>query len=743
MKRVVYILCLLMVAAAAVADCGTAISVPVGKECSFKQYTLTTGAGQITKTDCGWTTKKYKEVWLKAVMPESGRLAIATEGNYLNGFVAVYTGECSSLRTVICSNNGRVPEVLDINTIKPGETVYVRVAMISDSKVGVCLYELENIDKPECKSSEVIAANLCRDATLIKSPSGYCGNTSSSYSAEKPGNLQNEFCGSIENNSWLQFVASEETASLNIFTYNCQRGIGIQMRIYETEDCKIFIPYSNCWNPAIETNGVVTATGLTPGKRYYLMIDGYAGDVCDYTISAGEGVETAEVMYERSFCKGTVYKDEYFPEGLTEPGVHKKTIIGEEGKETFIILTLTEIAPVHTYLYGHIYSCERYQEHGFDVNTAGKHYQYLTSKAGCDSIVELELTVEPKKEYELYASICQGSTYSYNGFFASEPGDYTRTVPSVQGCDSVVTLHLSVTPGLDLAVSGERKICEGDETTIFASGGVKYIWKDASGNVIGEGDSIHLSPSATASYKLYSSTVDACPATVTDCQGNIYPVVKIGRQCWTAENLKATRYDTESERPNAYIYGMTSVESAGPYYYNPKNEHTEYSGNLTQEQRNKLGLLYTWAAAVGLKSEADALSQVTVFPGDRQGICPNGWHVPDTLEIITLLETVSEIEYSGTHLKTKSGWYTGSGYVAGLDDYGFSLLPAGFAAANEAWYTGANGSFWSADPWTYSKDRNYKKMAVDVFTFYSEYDCYLTHNEKYYGRAVRCVKRLE
>jgi hypothetical protein len=37
----------------------------------------------------------------------------------------------------------------------------------------------------------------------------------------------------------------------------------------------------------------VEATGLTPGNTYYLMIDGYAGDQCDYTIYINSGVQVA------------------------------------------------------------------------------------------------------------------------------------------------------------------------------------------------------------------------------------------------------------------------------------------------------------------------------------------------------------------------------------------------------------------------------------------------------------------
>ncbi len=38
-------------------------------------------------------------------------------------------------------------------------------------------------------------------------------------------------------------------------------------------------------------------SGLTPGNSYFLMIDGYAGDVCNYTftVGAGSGVSVVEI----------------------------------------------------------------------------------------------------------------------------------------------------------------------------------------------------------------------------------------------------------------------------------------------------------------------------------------------------------------------------------------------------------------------------------------------------------------
>ena len=56
----------------------------------------------------------------------------------------------------------------------------------------------------------------------------------------------------------------------------------------------------------------------------------------------------------------------------------------------------------------------------------------------------------------IYDSICQGETYTDNDFYAIETGIYTRRLISSNGCDSAITLHLTVnqhTTGIDTVVA--------------------------------------------------------------------------------------------------------------------------------------------------------------------------------------------------------------------------------------------------------------------------------------------------
>ena len=99
--------------------------------------------------------------------------------------------------------------------------------------------------------------------------------------------------------------------------------------------------------------------------------------------------------------------------------------------------------------------CEgsNYNENGFNVSEAGTYTQTFVTENGCDSIVTLNLSVNSVLTNELFATICQGQVYNENGFNVSEAGVYTQTLTSVNGCDSVVTLTVSVNPTFDTTIN--------------------------------------------------------------------------------------------------------------------------------------------------------------------------------------------------------------------------------------------------------------------------------------------------
>lgn len=75
--------------------------------------------------------------------------------------------------------------------------------------------------------------------------------------------------------------------------------------------------------------------------------------------------------------------------------------------------------------------------------TEAGYYDYaLTNAIGCDSVVTLDLTIMPAYDLHFYDTIYEGDTVFFEGAYFSQPGDYTYRFTSRDTCDSIRTLHL-------------------------------------------------------------------------------------------------------------------------------------------------------------------------------------------------------------------------------------------------------------------------------------------------------------
>lgn len=88
--------------------------------------------------------------------------------------------------------------------------------------------------------------------------------------------------------------------------------------------------------------------------------------------------------------------------------------------------------------------------HTYTSSTNSPHY-LLSTVEGCDSLVTLHLTVGYPSHDTITASIQQGESYNEHGFNENQAGIYTHTFVSQEGCDSTITLMLTVNPvGIDV-----------------------------------------------------------------------------------------------------------------------------------------------------------------------------------------------------------------------------------------------------------------------------------------------------
>ena len=157
-------------------------------------------------------------------------------------------------------------------------------------------------------------------------------------------------------------------------------------------------------------------------------------------------------------CDGSTYTENGFNVG--EAGTYTQNLQTVNGCDSVVTLTLTVNTVESTNLTAAICEGSVYTENGFNVSEAGTYTQTLQTVNGCDSIVTLNLTINPVANTTLSAAICDGSTYTENGFNVSEAGTYTQNLQTVNGCDSIVTLTLTVNPVADTTIAAA--ICEGE-----------------------------------------------------------------------------------------------------------------------------------------------------------------------------------------------------------------------------------------------------------------------------------------
>jgi len=241
-----------------------------------------------------------------------------------------------------------------------------------------------------------------------------------------------------------------------------------------------------------------------------------------------------------------------------------------------------------------------------------------------------------------------------------------------------------------------------------------------------------LSPGTTYYVRAYSTNsmettygneVITLAGTVTDIDGNVYSIIKIGTQTWMAENLEVTHYrnGTNIQYPGSSSSGWQN-NTAGAYAWI----------NNDIFWKDVYGALYNWHAV-----------------NNSNGLCPSGWHVPSDAEFTQLTSFISGgTTNGGDQLKSCRQVSSPLGgecntnvhprwnysiYAYGTDEYGFSALPGGSRATDGQFYTLGYGLWWSCtayNPTTaWRRSMNYSTSSV-----------YTGYVEKANGYSVRCVR---
>ena len=226
-------------------------------------------------------------------------------------------------------------------------------------------------------------------------------------------------------------------------------------------------------------------------------------------------------------CKGETYnkygfnistddKEAYFVDSLE--------LVNNAGCDSLVLLYLTinEPSPLTVY-YDTICQGESYNKYGFILpeQTVVKTHLYtapLKNVQNCDSIVNLYLTVLPVSLHEFSEVAC--ISYTWNDFVYTKSGDYVKTFTAANGCDSIVTLHLTINQPSPIRDIYDN-ICQG---VTYNKHGFNISTDDKEGNF---NDNLKLTNSVGCDslVRLHLTIIRISPLTVlhdTICQGETY-----------------------------------------------------------------------------------------------------------------------------------------------------------------------------------------------------------------------------
>jgi len=148
------------------------------------------------------------------------------------------------------------------------------------------------------------------------------------------------------------------------------------------------------------------------------------------------------VTVEETICEGDYYR--FGKKRLNAAGEYVETFKNILGCDSVVSLVLKVTDKVYSNIEETICRGDVYVFGDRTLKNPGQYKATFTSSTGCDSIVTLDLKVMESSKSTIREMICEGETYEFGSQTLTETGKYEETYVSANGCDSVMTLYLTV-----------------------------------------------------------------------------------------------------------------------------------------------------------------------------------------------------------------------------------------------------------------------------------------------------------
>ena len=209
-------------------------------------------------------------------------------------------------------------------------------------------------------------------------------------------------------------------------------------------------------------------------------------------------------------CEGEQYMKNGFNFTATHDGLYKLKLNGSNGCDSVVSLQLTLNHAVRVPEEVEICQGKSFEWHQKTYYTSTVVSDTLTSLVtGCDSVVTLYLTVAPAPQTTEDVPLCFGGTLELGSIVITEEGTYTATLITESGCDSIVTWNVSALP--DMRSYKRVAICAGEAYT----------------------DQSFIGLSRQGHYEAQTTSIEGCDSTsvldllVADANGMVYDTIDV------------------------------------------------------------------------------------------------------------------------------------------------------------------------------------------------------------------------
>ncbi|MCE2840284.1 MAG: hypothetical protein LW729_02725 [Bacteroidetes bacterium] len=237
-----------------------------------------------------------------------------------------------------------------------------------------------------------------------------------------------------------------------------------------------------------------------------------AYNLVSQTFSSGSvNHRTTRLVWNRNICEGQSFT--LGNQSYTTSGTYHGRRFGTGGACDTLITLYLNVLPRQTNPSVTICSNQPYLFNGLQLNSSGVYLDTLVNILGCDSIVQLNLTVNPVYNQNLTMTICAGGSLQFGSQNLTVAGNYNNTFVSSRGCDSLVNLSLNVSNSTTIVSSnGQNGFCPNDSVRIGLAIPIPnaiYSWRK-DGAIIPNATSDTLYVNQAGNYQLAVQVSPTC-----------------------------------------------------------------------------------------------------------------------------------------------------------------------------------------------------------------------------------------